>query len=103
MSKYMDYETLERLNKSSIRHGRNRNLYLERLPIDRDKLYPVAFVFLHNDVEMRLQLVFNRQGESAWLDISLEEYTELPEYVQPGDLKNPPDTIGQTHTSKLSA
>tara|TARA_Y100000310_G_C20686245_1_gene819212 strand:- start:482 stop:730 length:249 start_codon:yes stop_codon:yes gene_type:complete len=77
--KFLNYELLEHLNRESLKAKRNRNLYVERLPIDKEKLYPIADSMLHNDSEVRCRIVLNEQGQIAYLDISTAEYNALPD------------------------
>jgi hypothetical protein len=76
--KFFTYSTLKSLNDSAIKNGLNRSLVFERLPITQTDLYPVAMNFLHNDTEMRCKLVLNKHAETAWLDIPIKAFNELP-------------------------
>jgi len=96
--RYLDYGTLVRLNESSVNSKRSRNFHLDRLPVERDKVFPVALEFRHNDVEMRIMLLLNEAGATGFLDISFEEYAELPVFGDKLDVM-----IGHTHTHTLSA
>ncbi len=78
--KFMDYKILTYLNESSVNDGRNRNFWMENLPVNKEHYFPVVFAMNHNDSEMRLKLVLNEQGETGWLDVSFEEFDALPEY-----------------------
>ena len=82
--RYLTFEALSNINESSVNAGRNRNLYLDLLPIDVEKLYPIRMAFPHNDVEMRAEIVLNEKGDSCWLDMSFEEYNNLPVYEEEG-------------------
>ena len=75
--KYMDYKILNLLNKSSVKSKRNKNFWLDKLPIDKAEHYPVVFNFPHNDTEMRTKLILNQNGDVGWLDISFEEYDKI--------------------------
>ena len=76
--KYMDYKILELLNKSSVKNKRNRNFWMDKLPIDKEGLYPVVLGFPHEGQEMRTKLMLNADGDVGWLDISFDEYEKLP-------------------------
>jgi len=78
--KFMDYKILTYLNESSVNDGRNRNFWMENLPVNENHYFPVVFSMNHNDSEMRLKLVLNEQGDTGWLDVSFEEFDALPEY-----------------------
>jgi len=85
--KYLTYDSLKRINASSVKAGRNRNLYFDRLPIDPVLKYPVVFDFIHNEREIRTRIVLNQKGESVWLDMSFEEFDGLPSQEVPADVK----------------
>jgi hypothetical protein len=38
----------------------------------------VVFAMIHNDVEMRVQVILNEKGLSGWLDIPFKIYDSLP-------------------------
>ena len=79
--KIMTYGLIKQINESSVKAGRNRNVDFEQLPIKDDgTIYPVTMSFIHNDVEMRTQIMLNRKGEMMALDMSLEEFHRLPTY-----------------------
>ena len=75
---YLTYDSLKRINKSSIKAKRNRNVYFDRLTIDTDMTYPVVFDMIHNDIEVRTRILINAEGESVWLDMSFDEFASLP-------------------------
>ena len=76
--KYMDYKILELLNKNSVKNKRNRNFWLDKLPIDKEELYPVVLGFPHEGKEIRTKLMLNADWDVGWLDISFDEYEKLP-------------------------
>jgi len=77
-TKVLTWETLKQLNESSIKAGRNRNLYFEKLPIKREEFYPIFQAFPHNDMrEWRLRIILNQEGDAAYLDVSSEEYEAI--------------------------
>ena len=79
--KILNYTLLERINASSVKADRNRNVYFEKLPIKDDgTIYPVTMSFIHNDVEVRTQIILNSEGEAIMLDMSFEEFNALPTY-----------------------
>jgi len=78
-TKFLTYDTLKMLNDSAIRNGLNRSLVFEKLPIAKADVYPVVMAFMHNDIEMRCELILNRHGDSAWLDMPIKAFNELPE------------------------
>jgi hypothetical protein len=75
---YLTYDDLKRINASSVKAGRNRNLDFEQVPIKDDGTrYPVASAFNHNDEEMRTHITLNPVGDIAVLDMSFEEFSKL--------------------------
>lgn len=75
---FLTYDDLKRINASSVEAKRNRNLYFDQLPISDDgAVYPVAFHFVHNDAEIRAQIILNCEGDSAMLDMSFAEFAGL--------------------------
>ena len=81
--KYMDYKILNLLNKSSVKHKRHKNFWMDKLPIDKDELYPVVSKFPLTGNEMSTKLILNQDGDVGWLDISFDEYDKLPEMETP--------------------
>ena len=78
-TKFLTYTLFEQLNKKAVRQGLNRSVYFDRLPIDKDDKFPVSLSIIHNDSEMRCEVVLNHDGDTAWLDMSLDDYKDLPE------------------------
>jgi len=79
-TKFLTYPLLKSINESSIKAKRNRNVYFDRLPLeDDDTRYPVVFSMIHNDREIRTQIMLSGKGESIFLDMSFEEFNALPE------------------------
>ena len=75
---FLTYDDLQRINESSVKAKRNRNLWFDELPIKDDgTVYPVTFAMIHNDEEMRTQIILNCEGDSAMLDMSFAEFAEL--------------------------
>ena len=75
---FLTYDDLQRINASSVAVGRNRNLWFDELPIKDDgEVYPVTFHFVHNDAEIRAQILLNLQGDTATLDMSIAEFAGL--------------------------
>jgi len=78
-TKFLTYDLLKSLNETAIRNDSNRSLCFDKLPISKTDVYPVVMDFIHNDVEIRCKLVLNAQGDTAWLDIPIKAFNELPE------------------------
>tara|TARA_R110000751_G_scaffold68673_1_gene139753 strand:+ start:174 stop:512 length:339 start_codon:yes stop_codon:yes gene_type:complete len=85
--KIMTYGLIKQINESSVKAGRNRNVYFEQLPIKDDgTMYPVTMSFIHNDVEMRTQIILNGEGEKITLDMGFDEFNALPTHAEILDL-----------------
>jgi hypothetical protein len=78
-TKFLTYTLFEQLNKKAIKNRLNRSVYFDKLPIDKNDRFPVSLSFLHNDKEIRCEVVLNRDGDTAWLDMSFNDYNGLPE------------------------
>jgi hypothetical protein len=75
---FLTYDDLQRINASSVEAKRNRNLWFDELPIQDDgAVYPVAFHMIHNDAEIRAQILLNCEGDTATLDMSFAEFAGL--------------------------
>lgn len=57
---------------------RNRRIAWEKLP-EETQFFPVAFEFIHNDTEMRVEIVCDSDGRTATLDIPFQTYDKLPD------------------------
>ena len=75
---FLTFADLQRINASSVAANRNRNLWFDELPIKDDgAVYPVTFHMIHNDAEIRAQIILNREGDAATLDMSIAEFAGL--------------------------
>jgi len=75
---FLTFGDLQRINESSVEAKRNRNLRFDELPIEDDgAVYPVAFHFVHNDAEIRTQIILNCELDMAILDMSFAEFAGL--------------------------
>ena len=80
--KMLDYQGLMMLNESSIRCGRKQNLQPEQMPSNSHKRYTVNFHFDHEWVgqqDIRMSVILKPGVQTAWLDVSPEEYAAIPE------------------------
>ena len=80
--KMLDYQTLVMLNESSIRARRKQNLQLEQMPSDPHKQYAVNFHMDHEwegRREVRMSIVLKPGIQTAWLDVSPEEFAAILE------------------------
>ena len=57
---------------------RNRRIAWETLPKEQPA-FPVGIAFVHNDTEMRVEIVCDSDGKTAWLDIPFKTYDKLPD------------------------
>lgn len=80
--KQLDYRMLVMLNESSIREGRRQNLPPERMPNKLHAPYLVNFNMVHEwegRRDIRMSVVLTPRGQTAWLDVSPEEFAAIPE------------------------
>jgi len=75
---YMDKKTLIAINDNAIRKNRNRTLIPEKVRELEDDFFLVVSNMVHNDHEIRCQLVLNTEGATAWLDMPIEVFNQLP-------------------------
>ena len=81
--KVFDHETLLTLNGSSIQAGRSQNLRPERLPAKpQDQYWVNAHTVREQEVRICVVLSLNA-GQTAWLDVSPEEFAAIPEIDVP--------------------
>ena len=78
--KVLDYQSLLKLNESSLKAGRAQHIPSEQLPADKQKPYIINFHFDHewNDKkDMRCSVILEPGVRTAWLDVSLEEFVAI--------------------------
>ena len=72
-------DVLRKANNLAIKNNRNRTLnkksFMRR---SQETIFPIVFALVHNDVEMRVQILLNEKGLSGWLDIPFKTYDSLP-------------------------
>ncbi len=81
--KMLDYQRLMMLNESSIRAGRKQNLRPEQMPSDFHRQYIVNFRLDHEcagQQDIRMSVILKPGVQTAWLDVSLEEFAAIPEF-----------------------
>ena len=79
MTKFLNYETLKQVNAEALRSRRNRSITnFDNLLINHTDLFPIAFSMIHNDFEVRAQVVLNEDGLTAWVDMPLKTFNKLP-------------------------
>lgn len=81
IDKYFTKWLLIEYNNAAIRENRNRQLkedYLDNLP--DDIIMPIILMFYHTRDEIRVQIVLDKNGNTGFLDMSLERYEMLPQY-----------------------
>ena len=98
--KYMDYKILNLLNKRSVKQKRTKNFWMDKLPIDKDELYPVVSGFPLSGNEMSAKLILNQNGDVGWLDISFDEYAKLPEMETPQYMLDAYEAVGKANQEK---
>lgn len=76
--RYLTKQLLIEFNNAAIREKRNRCIkesVLDELP---DGYYLIRFLMLHNNDEIRTQVLFDDKGNSAFLDMSINRYETIP-------------------------
>ena len=72
-------DVLRKANNLAIKNNRNRTLnkkfFMKR---SQETIFPIIFALVHNDVQMRVQILLNEKGLSGWLDIPFKTYDSLP-------------------------
>ncbi len=78
--RYFTKDALVSAAKQAETNDVNRQIDVKRLEkiVESGVLYPITFALVHNDKEMRCRVVLNEQGESAFLDIPIEVWQNLP-------------------------
>tara|TARA_R100001530_G_scaffold96105_1_gene66862 strand:- start:12 stop:314 length:303 start_codon:yes stop_codon:yes gene_type:complete len=98
--KYFTKDLLIKANNESIRRGRNRNLVVRNIKkLPDDYKFPVLMEFIHNDVEMRTEVMLDKDTK-VFLDISFKYYNELPK-ITPEDINNGVDLAKQFTSDTL--
>ena len=94
----LDHLTM--LNKKAVRKKYNRTLNMKYIKksMEKNKKFsqvqdvtltrmPITQSMIHNDTEVRVQFMFNGAGDKAFLDMSFDDYAELPAISGITDLK----------------
>ena len=78
--KYLTYDELVRLNAKAKEENRNQSLDPIGFDnISKDKVFPVVFSMIHNDIEMRAMIQLNKDDSArGLLDMSFEDFNSLP-------------------------
>lgn len=79
--KYFTKAALVLANREAIKTNRNRTLVPEAIAgLKANVKFPIVFSMIHNDVEMRVQIVvgFLENLTTVWLDIPFKVYDALP-------------------------
>ena len=72
-------DVLRKANNLAIKNNRNRTLNKKSfMKKSQETIFPIIFALVHNDVEMRVQILLNEKGLSGWLDIPFKTYDSLP-------------------------
>ena len=78
-TRFFTYDLLKRVNAEALRSRRNRSITnFDNLLINHTDLFPIAFSMIHNDVEVRAQVVLNPEGQTAWIDMPIKTFDKLP-------------------------
>ena len=84
--KYFTKKQLIATNNAAIREKRNQQLkedFLDNLPTDRT--YPVAYHIYHTKDEVRVNILFDANGTSGFLDMSKNRYNLIPTAIMSED------------------
>lgn len=82
LMKILNHEVLVQLNENSQRAGRHKNIrteWLQGVPRER---YHVTYYTVHEwagQHDVRVCVVLNSQGRTAWMDVSPEEFRSIPQ------------------------
>ena len=72
-------DVLRKANNFAIKTNRNRTLNKKSfMKKSQETIFPIIFALVHNDVEMRVQILLNEKGLSGWLDVPFKTYDSLP-------------------------
>lgn len=80
--KVLDFNKLIELNESSIHAARKQHLGPGQIPNNSNAQYLINFHFDHawdEQQDVRLSIILKPGTLTAWLDVSCEEYTSIPE------------------------
>ena len=78
-TRFFTYDLLKRVNAEALRSKRNRSITnFDNLLINHTDLFPIAFSTVHNNVEVRVQVVLNPEGQTAWIDMPIKTFDKLP-------------------------
>ena len=78
--RYFTKDALVSAAKQAEVNDVNRQIDIKRLEkiVESGILYPITFALVHNETEMRCRVVLNEQGESAFLNVPIEVWQNLP-------------------------
>jgi hypothetical protein len=79
--RYFTKEALIEACRTAIKTDRNRQLDADVLDtlLGEEFKYPVVMAFVHNEEEMRLQIVLGpHETDIGWLDVPFDTYDNLP-------------------------
>ena len=75
----MDFDLLKKLNNKARRLEKNRSISdMIMNSLDKTKVFPVILNILHNDIEQRCQILFNKGGARGILDRDCKDFATLP-------------------------
>jgi len=78
-NKYFTKEILQEANAAAIREKRNRALnesFIDQL--EEGTLFPIVDLFYHTKDEIRVTIIFDKEGTIDFLDMSFLRYETLP-------------------------
>ncbi len=84
--KVLDYQSLLKLNESSLKAGRAQHIPKEQFPADKQKQFIINFHFDHEwngQKDVRCSVIIEPGVRTAWLDVLLEEFDAITTVQMP--------------------
>ena len=79
MVKVLDIMLLRKIIGMNPRNKISKKQFNKAWDLPTHTLFPIAFSMLHNDDEMRVQIVLDQNGDSVWFTMPLKDFNALPE------------------------
>ena len=79
MVKVLDIMLLRKIIGMNPRNKISQKQFNKAWDLPTHTLFPIAFSMLHNDDEMRVQIVLDQNGDSVWFTMPLKDFNALPE------------------------
>ena len=79
MVKVLEIMLLRKIIGMNPRNKISKKQFNKAWDLPTHTLFPIAFSMLHNDDEMRVQIVLDQNGDSVWFTMPLKDFNALPE------------------------